>query len=213
MKMKTEFLISALAQDNAPAWSIKQTIAIALLAGCCVAAAVFTLGMGPRSDFAEAAHTVRFPFKFVVTILLTVTASAFAIEYSRPGARLSWVGRALVIPPLLLATAVVAELMLVPKSLWMTRLIGSNSRFCLTLIPLLSIGPLTCLLIALRRGAPSNPGAAGAIAGLASSGIAATFYAANCFDDSPLFVAFWYPLAIGIVVAVGYVAGRKYLRW
>lgn len=211
--MKTEFLISALAQDNAPGWSLKQTIALALLAGSCVAAAVFAVGIGPRPDFAEAAHTVRFPFKFVVTILLAITASAFAIRYSRPGARLGWVGRALVIPPLLLAAAVIVELILVPKSLWMTKLIGSNSRFCLTLIPLLSIGPLACLLMALRRGAPSNPGAAGAIAGLASSGIAATFYASNCFDDSPLFVAFWYPLAISIVVAIGYVAGRKYLRW
>lgn len=211
--MKTEFLISALAQDNAPGWSFRQTIAIALLAGCFVAAAVFVIGMGPRPDFAEATHTVRFPFKFVVTILLAVTASAFVIQYSRPGARLGGIGRALVIPPLLLATAVIAELILVPRSLWMTRLIGSNSRFCLTLIPILSIGPLACFLIALRKGAPSNPGAAGAIAGLASSGIAATFYAANCFDDSPLFVAFWYPLAISIVVAVGYVAGRKYLRW
>ncbi len=211
--MKTEFLISALAQDNAPGWSFKQTIVIALLAGCCIAAAVFMIGMGPRSDFVEAAHTVRFLFKFVVTILLAITAFAFAIRYSRPGATLGWVGRALMAPPLLLAIAVIAELILVPKSLWSTRLIGSNSRFCLTLIPLLSIGPLVCMLIALRKGAPSNPGLSGAVAGLASSGIAATFYAANCFDDSPLFVAFWYPLAIGIVVMVGYLSGRTYLRW
>lgn len=150
--MKTEFLISALAQDNAPGRSFRQTIAIAFLAGCCVAAAVFVIGMGPRPDFSEAMHTVRFPFKFVVTILLAATASAFVIRYSRPGAKLGWIGRALVIPPLLLASAAIAELILVPKSLWMTRLIGSNSRFCLTLIPLLSIGPLACLLMALRKG-------------------------------------------------------------
>jgi hypothetical protein len=40
---------------------------------------------------------------------------------------------------------------------------------------------------------------AGAIAGLAASGIAATFYATNCTDDSPLFVITWYPLATGFV--------------
>ena len=36
---------------------------------------------------------------------------------------------------------------------------------------------------------------AGAIAGIAASGIAAAFYALDCADDSPLFVCTWYPLA------------------
>lgn len=211
--MKTELLISALAQDNDPGRSFRRTVATALLVGCCVAMIMFVIGMGPRPDFDEATHTVRFLFKFVFTILLAVIATAFAIRCCRPGASLGLIGRALAIPPLLLVIAVIAELILVPRSLWIARLVGSNSRFCLTLIPLLSIGPLISFLIALRRGAPSSPGLAGAIAGLASGGIAATFYAANCFDDSPLFVAFWYPLAISIVVTTGYLAGRQCLRW
>jgi len=70
-----------------------------------------------------------------------------------------------------------------------------------------------CFLAALRKGAPSQPGLAGAVAGLAASGIAATFYASNCTDDSPLFVMTWYPLAILIVTAAGYVVGRTLLRW
>jgi hypothetical protein len=51
------------------------------------------------------------------------------------------------------------------------------------------------------------------MAGLAASGIAATFYAANCIDDSPLFVATWFSLATLIVTATGYLAGRKFLIW
>jgi hypothetical protein len=39
------------------------------------------------------------------------------------------------------------------------------------------------------------------------------FYAMNCFDDSPLFVVTWYPLAILTVVSAGYFAGLRYLRW
>jgi hypothetical protein len=54
---------------------------------------------------------------------------------------------------------------------------------------------------------------AGAVAGLAASGIAATFYASNCTDDSPLFVLLWYPIAIAIVTAVGYILGKRLLRW
>ena len=95
----------------------------------------------------------------------------------------------------------------------MPRLVGHNARFCLTLIPLLSIGPLVCLLAALREGAPSSPGLAGAVAGLGASGIAATFYAANCTDDSALFVITWYPIATLIVTIAGYLIGRKLLRW
>ncbi len=54
---------------------------------------------------------------------------------------------------------------------------------------------------------------AGSIAGLAASGIAATFYAANCTDDSALFVITWYPIAALIVTTTGYLVGRKLLRW
>jgi hypothetical protein len=92
-------------------------------------------------------------------------------------------------------------------------MIGSNSMHCLTMVPLLSIAPLAALLLAMRAGAPQNPGIAGALAGAAAAGIAATLYAANCPDDSPLFVASWYPLATIIVAAVGALAGARLLRW
>ena len=53
-----------------------------------------------------------------------------------------------------------------------------------------------------------DPALSGALAGASAAGIAATFYASNCTDDSPLFVATWYPSATLIVVSVGAVAGR-----
>lgn len=69
------------------------------------------------------------------------------------------------------------------------------------------------LFLAMRHGAPENPGVAGAIAGLVSAGIAGTLYASNCLDDSPLLVAIWYPVATLMVTAVGFFAGRRWLRW
>ena len=53
----------------------------------------------------------------------------------------------------------------------------------------------------------------GALAGAASAGVAALLYASHCPDDSPLFVATWYPLATLICVAVGALAGRWFLDW
>ena len=95
----------------------------------------------------------------------------------------------------------------------MVRLVGSNSINCMTLIPLLAIIPLATFLAVLRHGAPRDPGRTGAAAGLAAAAIAASFYALNCFDDSPLFVITWYPLATSIVAACGYLLGRSILRW
>jgi hypothetical protein len=119
----------------------------------------------------------------------------------------------LLVPLALLAIAASLELSVVPRSLWMVRLIGSNSINCMTLIPLLAAIPLATFLAVLRRGAPRNPGRTGAVAGLAAAAIAASFYALNCFDDSPLFVITWYPLAASIVAACGYLFGRRILRW
>jgi hypothetical protein len=69
------------------------------------------------------------------------------------------------------------------------------------------------MLVALRRGAPLRPGIAGAVAGLCAGGLGAALYATHCIDDSPLFVAVWYSLAIAVVSLVGAVAGSRMLRW
>jgi hypothetical protein len=43
--------------------------------------------------------------------------------------------------------------------------------------------------------------------------IGAALYATHCPDDSPLFVAAWYSLAIGFTAAIGALAGSRLLRW
>jgi len=68
-------------------------------------------------------------------------------------------------------------------------------------------------LFGLRQGAPARPAVAGAIAGLASAGLAATLYASHCTDDSPLFVATWYTIATALVTAIGALAGSKLLKF
>jgi hypothetical protein len=103
--------------------------------------------------------------------------------------------------------------MMMPQRLpMMTRLVGTNSRTCLTAIPLMSLPLLAAALVGLRHGAPTRPAVAGAIAGLLSAGLAATLYASHCTDDSPLFVATWYTIATASVTAIGAVAGSRVLR-
>jgi hypothetical protein len=211
--VKTDDLIDLLAQDSAPPLRLRSLLAMALAGGIIIAAILFFVGIGFRPDISEAVTSNRFLFKFVATISLAVTAIWVTLSVGRPSGSLAHRGLVLAIAPTLLVCAAVIELLVLPESQWMPLLVGHNARFCLTLIPLLSIGPLACLLAALRVGAPSSPGLAGAVAGLAASGIAATFYAANCTDDSALFVITWYPIATLIVTTAGYLIGRKLLRW
>jgi len=167
----------------------------------------------PRPDFMHAIQTLRFDFKFVVTLVLAISALLVARDMARPEVHRSGMRPLLLAAPVLLILAVALELMVVPPDLWMPRLIGHNMRFCTTMIPLFALGPLVLLLWAFRRGAPDNPARAGAVAGLIAGGIGAAFYAAHCFDDSPLFVATWYTLAIGVVTGLGALLGSRFLRW
>ncbi|MEF0940471.1 DUF1109 domain-containing protein [Rhizobium sp. BR 362] len=211
--MKTDDLINLLAQDAPVRTRIGQALTLAVIGGILISGAIFFAAIGFRPDISSAMETVRFLFKFVVTLALAISAGAVVFRIGRPGISLRPWGWTLFAAPLLLAAAAMAEMMVMPTDSWGARMIGHNARFCLTFIPLLSIGPLACFLFALRQGAPENPGAAGAVAGLAASGIAATFYASNCTDDSPLFVLLWYPIAIAVVTAVGYAIGKRVLRW
>jgi hypothetical protein len=210
--VKTDELIILLSNDGLPRWRLWSSFVVGAAAGTSAAATLFFAEIGFRPDIAEAVHSIRFLFKFVVTISLAATAFIATLKLSRPDDDLSS-SSVMLVAPILLACAVGVELSVLPSEQWMSKLIGHNARFCLTLIPLLSIGPLVCFIAALRHGAPSNPGWAGAAAGLAAGGIGATFYAANCNDDSPLFVATWYPIAIIVVSAAGYLIGRKALKW
>ncbi len=212
--MKTDDLIRAMAADTGrstlpvgKAWLVAG--ALAILAG----GAMFFSMLGPRHNFMESLHTARFIFKFVVTLALAVSAFVLLRALSRPGADIRALMPWLLIAPLLLIAAITLELFAVPESDWMTRLIGANSRLCLTFIPLIGAGPLAIFLLALRHSAPTRPALAGAVAGLLAGGLAAAFYASHCPDDSPLFVATWYTIAILGLTAVGALLAPRIARW
>jgi len=211
--VKTDDLITALAQDAPVRWPLGRAVAAAMAGGAVVAGVIFFAGIGVRPDVMQAVETIRYLFKFVVTLALAVTATGLILHLARPGVPLGAWRWALLAAPVLLIVSVALEMMAMPMSSWGTRWIGTNAPWCLTLIPLMALGPLALMLWALRQGAPRRPGLAGAVAGLVASGIAATFYAAHCPDDSPFFVATWYTLATGIVVLIGTLAGRRWLRW
>lgn len=212
--MDTNELIKALAADTRrPMTSLSSAWWRATGLATALAAAVFYATIDPRPDIAAAAGTLRFLIKFVV--MLTLAGGAFGAlrALSRPEGNLRKALPLLIVAPALLVAAVVLELLTVPPETWPARMIGTSNVYCLILIVMIGLGPLSILLLALRRGAPSNPGIAGAVAGLLAGGIAATIYVAHCTDDSPLFVATWYTIAIAGLAGLGAIAAQRIVRW
>jgi hypothetical protein len=187
-------------------------LAIALAVAIPVSAAMFMMRLGMRPDIMAAIASPFFILKFVVTLALVVTSVALAARLVRPGAPVLNSAWLLAVPVALLAAGIAADVMVPQTATWSARLIGSNSLVCLVSIPMLSLPLLVAALIGLRHGAATRPMLTGAVAGLIAGGIAATFYAAHCVDDSPLFVVTWYGMALALVALVGALAGRWVLR-
>ncbi|WP_421695079.1 NrsF family protein [Aestuariivirga sp.] len=212
--MKTQDLIGRLSADSQPQQgSPRLTLALAVFAAAAVAVLLMLFTIGPRPDIAEASGTWRFDFKFLVTVTLAATGYFLLSRALYPeGLQRAPLWLLLAAPALLLGAAVF-ELWALPHAMWGTKVIGTNWLYCLTLVPAFGIVPLVLALWAIRQGATTRPVLTGFLSGLVAGGLAATAYAAHCPDDSPLFVAVWYPIGILTLGAIGAVAGRAVLRW
>jgi len=210
--MKTDDLIAALAQDaRRPGIAVHRRLTVALALGAAAAFVLLVMNLGMRADLAAASRTVLFGLKLLLAATLALGAAALLRAAARPEAKLPW--GALVIPALVLLFGIGHEVATqLPASL-PGRLVGRNWRLCLVAIPLLGLVPLAALLLAMSAAAPRNATAAGALAGLAAGAIAAMAYGLHCGDDSPLFVATWYTLAIAGLAGLGALAGRRILAW
>ncbi|MFN4089097.1 MAG: NrsF family protein [Alphaproteobacteria bacterium] len=212
--MKTRQLIDAIAADSGSRTRPPSVIVpAALLAGAVPAAVLLVVWLGVRDDVWAALATVRFPFKFLVVAALAIPACLLLLRLARPGAPPGLPERALAAFPIVAGAGIAAELAALPGDAWLPALVGGNALVCLTVVPVLASAPLAALLVALRRAAPTRPGLAGAVAGLTAGAVAAFLYGWHCTDDSPLFVATWYTLAIGAVAAAGAGIGARLLRW
>jgi len=210
--MNTDDLISALRTDaERRAKPLRALWIGALLLAVLAAALAFLIGLRPRPDFPQAMATLRFPFKFVVTLALAAAAAPLVLRMGQPGSKPAWT--ALLVAPVLLALAMAGEFIAMPPDARHAAWIGNNSMLCMISIPLLGLAPLAIFIALLRKAAPTRPTLAGAAAGLLAGAIAATFYAAHCADDSPMFVGTWYTLGILSLALLGALAGRAVLRW
>jgi len=211
--MKTPDLIAALAADRQRHPPVAKMLAAALIGAGAVSIAIYAIAIGPRPDLMAMLATPRVLFKLSWTAALALAASAAFLRFAAPGRRIAGTLVALAGVFAALGLAVGVELSVLPPDLWATRAHGHNATWCLRLIPVLSLAPLIAALFVLRRAAPTRPAWAGAAAGLLAGALGAVLYATHCPDDSPLFVASWYGIAILGMTLLGSGLGARFLRW
>lgn len=211
--MGTDELIKALVSNLQPVTPLSAIWRRAAALAIVTTGAIFFATLGLRSDIAAAAETLRFLFKFAASVTLATSAFVLVRVLSRPGEPCWRAAFYVAVAPALVAVAVVVEMSVLPPEMWSANMIGMNSLVCVISVLLLGIVPLATFLVALRHGASTKPFAAGAAAGIVAGGIAATFFALQCTNDSPLFVAIWYTLAIAGLAAIGAICTKAMARW
>ena len=212
--MDTDQLIRTLAADSPHrARPVGFALMLALLAAAPVSLLMFFTELGIRPDVMIAMRNPFFDLKFAVTLALASAAVTISLHLARPEASLRGFVWLLAIPAGLLVAGISGEMMMPQRLPMMTRLVGHNSKVCMTAVPLMSLPLLAASLFGLRHGAPTRPAVAGAMAGLLSAGLAATLYASHCTDDSPLFVATWYSIGTALIAALGALIGSRVLKY
>lgn len=209
--MKTDQLIAALAADAPAAAPVSAGLARWLLPALAVTAAALLVVWGLRPGLAGAMMQPVVAAKLALPLLLAGTALWLALLSTRPEARASL--GLLALPAAAALALVLMTLAAAPPADWAALWMGQTALDCLMSIPSLAVLPLAASLLALRRGASTDPARTGLLAGLLAGAAATALYALHCPEDSPLFYVFWYGTGIVISGAAGRLLGPLLLRW
>lgn len=213
--MKTDDLINALSRGveptERPRWRMK--MAITLIAGLIVSAALVAIGLGVRPDIG----TARMPImmKSMFAALAAAVILPIAVQLMKPGRPLGWrIGAVVLFVGVCIIATVTALMGEMPEQRWQAWMGGEGrAPWCVVLIPILAVPTAVLLTWFMRAFTPTRITLTGAAIGALSGGVSAIAYAMYCPTDSVAFVTTWYTLAIAVCAALGAFVGSKFLRW
>ena len=213
--MKTDDLVRLLAADTltVPRQAAPRRLALALLAGLPLAAAIMLLDYGVRRDIAQAVLLPMFWMKLLFPVVLCAAAFVALQRLARPGVSpgLSWIGIA--VPVLMVWMLAALNLATAPADLRAGLVMGQTWRTCSASIALIALPVFAAVMVGLRSLAPTRLAWAGACAGAVAGGAGAAVYALHCPELQAPFLAVWYVLGIALPVAAGALLGPRLLRW
>lgn len=211
--MNTDQFIQLLSADTKASPRIERYLPVLLVVTAALSGAFFLFEMGIRPNLMGALSHTNILIKNIFPWFLAAGSVGLVMRMARPGAPVGrwpiWIGGVLGV----LVLAFLVTMSRTPSADWATAVRGSSRFMCTTSIPLISIPVLTMSLLVLRNCAPVSPTLCGAAAGLMAGSASAGMYAFFCTDDSPMYFAVWYSVAILIVTVAGALIGSRVLRW
>lgn len=191
------------------------TVMFAAIMALAVVLAASLTWLEPRADLALglATHNYVFLLKLIFTVSVVAVAAPIVRDLSVPGRRIRRRSVLTALPFAAIMTLALLELARMPVSDWSHHVDDASWLGCLLQIAALAVPAFIILAFAVRRLAPTNLTRAGAYVGLLSGAIAAVGYTLHCHDDSLVFVAIFYTLAMLEITLIGALVGPRVLRW
>ncbi len=212
--MKNEKFLDQLINDLQPVKTFAPPIQTALYWFVIAVLIIATLDffmMPLRADLAQKLSEFSFILQWIFLLLISVLAAMAVSWIGRPGRP----GQKLLINASFLLMGVFSSIF-AARGLQMGAHLGCEfgGVRCMAAIIMLSILPAAFFFWQSRRAASVYPGLSGSLIGLASGTIGATALALSCDDDKPFHLLEWhlvFPLLL--LCVMGFLAGRKVLRW
>lgn len=213
--MKTDLLIEALAAraDRVKLGGAPRMVAAAGFVGLAAALLLVGLGLGIRPDPWASQHLPLLGLKLVFSLGSAVIAAFCLGRLAYPEGERRTPLPLLLLPFVAIVLFGAASLLATPPETWRAAVLHRNWAECLLAIPLIASIPFSCLILALRRFAPTDLRKAGAVAGLYAGAVGAAGYALHCTAPSPAFVALWYGGSVLACSLFGWASGPRLLRW
>lgn len=182
-----------------------------------VAAAVITIAMvcivallrGVRPDVSAGHPDAMFLLRSGILLMLGGVTAHAVLGMASPAVgkvQLSWqmaLAAALLFP--------VAALVVALTSTAMTQMYSIGQ--CLMFSAIGAVATAVPMILHLRRGAPTSPGRAGWLVGIASGGLGAFAYNIHCPFNSIVYIGIWYTLAVGICAVAGRLVVPRLISW
>ena len=215
--MKTEDFIEMLSTNLEPAkgGQLRKTLFIALAVAIGVVAALCLTWapLGMPIDAKSGGHFGFTAIALAFTLSLAAVGTSILFRSARPGLSARWpivlVG---VLSLVVVATAVIA-LTALDSAVWKAMIFGGPWGMCLVCIPIFAGIPFVAFIWALRKGAPTDLGLAGAVAGFVAGALGAAAVVVHQSGNSVPFIALWYGGPVLLCTLVGGILGPRLLRW
>lgn len=215
--MKTDELIDTLSADPQRGKTSRPlaTIALAVFLACLGALIISLVWFGLPTDLAEVASTGDHGFFVRIAFSVSVICCAFFVvrDLAVPGRRQRMPSLVAMAPFVFLAILAIHELGSMSWDKWPAHAGHTSWLTCLWQIIVLAIPAFAILVVAMRRLAPTDLRRSGFYVGLLSGSIGAMGYILHSKDESIVFGAIVYTVAILIIAAVGAILGPRVLRW